>query len=57
MTKTFPITIRLISQVEYGEEITQEDWEQLETDLHNNRFITIGNSVVPSDRVEIIYQG
>lgn len=56
MPNTFPITIRMISQVEYGEEVTQEDWEQLEVDLHNNQFLTIGNSVVPTSRIEIIYK-
>lgn len=56
MPNTFPITIRMISQVEYGEEVTQEDWEQLEVNLHNNQFLTIGNSVVPTSRIEIIYK-
>jgi hypothetical protein len=54
--KKIQVSIRLISQEEYGEQITQEDFDELLNELHSDNFVRIGNSIVPTNRIEIIYQ-
>ena len=56
MANKFPITIRMISQIEYGEEVTQEEFDDLVDKLHCDDFVYIGGSVVPASRIEIIYK-
>ena len=58
MDNKVQVFIRMISQVEYGEEVTQEEFDKL-LDVFNNSFsdaVRIGDSIVPMNRIEIIYK-
>ena len=55
MSKEVQVGVMLISGREFGAQMTEEDFEQLEVNLHNNQAIRIGHLVVQTDRVEAIW--
>ena len=56
MSNKVQVFIRMISQVEYGEQITQEEFDDLADNLFRNGVVRIGDSIVPTHRIEMIYK-
>ena len=55
MSKEVQVSVMLISGREFGTQITQEEFDRLEVDMHNAGAIRIGNLMVQVDRIECIW--